>query len=364
MRQNSNEARSSAEIGIPTNLAGSQDNLQARGDGKIYISCNSNHGKSATEVELVPDSLDAQGIQKMERHRMREAIGPSKMISPPEVEECWPINKNGPRLQVTNDMEDRISCREEADGHRESIGPICASHEKTNEGIPSVKDREEDSIEATQTEQRMEGISFVKDHEVDSSEATQAEQTIEGIPFENDHVEDTIEAMTAELHSDEQEIAFWKGFESESGQEREWMGRRQGNQKRNRKKKVRSCSSVYMGGRKEKQKPMPNERKRESKANRTGLLMPSFFPGPQNQVAGESVTDSGIENRNGSLRKDPEVCTAKRIWAFAKEIGAGDCGNEMEVIQKIKGMEDRDRKLIRLSKVSNIVVEGNGGTNL
>ncbi|GKV53298.1 hypothetical protein SLEP1_g59830, partial [Rubroshorea leprosula] len=65
----------------------------------------------------------------------------------------------------------------------------------------------------------------------------------------------------------------------------------------------------------------------------------------------ESVTDSGIENRNVALRNAPDLRIAERIWAFAKEIRVGDHGNEAEVIQKLRDMEERDRELHRTSKV-------------
>ncbi|GLT38801.1 hypothetical protein SLA2020_130240 [Shorea laevis] len=284
VRQISNEASPSAESDTPTNLAGSRDNPQARRDGSIFISSNSNHAKSAVEIELVPDSLDAQDFQKMEMYETREANGPSHMVSPPVIAESWPIhiNNNRPSLQITHGMDDPTSCSGEVVGHRESIGPIRASHAKTNVGIPLGPDREKDPIVASQAEEASVGTMVVKEREEDSGETSPAEPTTKGISPVNDRVEDTIEATTAELHSDEQEIDFWKGFESESGQEREWMGRWQGKRKRHRKKKVRACSSVYMGERNEKQKSKPGERKREPKTSRTRTLMPSFFPGPQN----------------------------------------------------------------------------------
>ncbi|GLT27819.1 hypothetical protein SLA2020_027900 [Shorea laevis] len=73
--------------------------------------------------------------------------------------------------------------------------------------------------------------------------------------------------------------------------------------------------------------------------------MPKFFPGSRNQLAGESVTDSGIENRNAGLHKGTELCTAEKIWAFAKEIGVGDHNNESMVIRRLEQMEDRDKEL-------------------
>ncbi|GKV31769.1 hypothetical protein SLEP1_g40435 [Rubroshorea leprosula] len=174
--------------------------------------------------------------------------------------------------------------------------------------------------------------------------------------------EGNVRTVSTDLHNAVLELSFWKGFESESGHEQEWMGRKQRKPKRNRKKKSRSCCSVYMEEGKEERVPKPKERKRASKEQGMKERMPKFSPGSHNQVAGESVTDSGIENRNESLRRGTNLSIAEKIWAFAKEIGVGDRGNEREVIQKLEGMEDRDKELFRLSKVSsNTVLEGNGG---
>ncbi|GLT46350.1 hypothetical protein SLA2020_201110 [Shorea laevis] len=92
--------------------------------------------------------------------------------------------------------------------------------------------------------------------------------------------------------------------------------------------------------------------------------LPKFYLGSHNQVTGESVTDNGIENMNEGLRRGMELCVAEKIWAFAQEIGVGDHGNERMVIQRLEDMENRDRELFRLSKVSNFVIARNGGTLL
>ncbi|GKV36551.1 hypothetical protein SLEP1_g44670 [Rubroshorea leprosula] len=65
--------------------------------------------------------------------------------------------------------------------------------------------------------------------------------------------------------------------------------------------------------------------------------------------------------KNENLKRAQESCNVERIWAFVKEIGAGDCGNEQEVIRRLKDIEDRDKKLFRKSKVSDDVIEGIDG---
>ncbi|GLT84311.1 hypothetical protein SLE2022_025470 [Rubroshorea leprosula] len=47
-----------------------------------------------------------------------------------------------------------------------------------------------------------------------------------------------------------EEKSFWQGFESESGQLKAWMGRKERKIKKQKKKRTRSCSSVYKNSRK------------------------------------------------------------------------------------------------------------------
>ncbi|GLT40340.1 hypothetical protein SLA2020_144820 [Shorea laevis] len=118
------------------------------------------------------------------------------------------------------------------------------------------------------------------------------------------------------------------GFRSESREEREWMGRKQRKSKHKKKKKTKSCLAVYMEGRKEVQEHKPKERKNARKERKKEEKLLVFVPGTRNQVAGESITDSGIEKRNESFRSATDLRIAERIWAFAKEIGVGNHGNE------------------------------------
>ncbi|GLU08939.1 hypothetical protein SLE2022_258210 [Rubroshorea leprosula] len=60
-------------------------------------------------------------------------------------------------------------------------------------------------------------------------------------------------------------------------------------------------------------------RKKSSKEKRMEEMLLKFSSGSQNQAARESVTDSGIENRNGSLQRATDLKITERIWTFAKE---------------------------------------------
>ncbi|GLT90270.1 hypothetical protein SLE2022_082130 [Rubroshorea leprosula] len=49
--------------------------------------------------------------------------------------------------------------------------------------------------------------------------------------------------VEVEVHSEEQ--SFWQGFESESGQVKAWMGKSERKSRKQRRKRIRSCSYVY-----------------------------------------------------------------------------------------------------------------------
>ncbi|GLT36780.1 hypothetical protein SLA2020_111360 [Shorea laevis] len=260
-----------------------RDDLHASRDDKIQGLSSSNHEESTFGVEWLPDSFDSQKIQKIEGHSLNETSRPLKMRSPAKENGSWANNIPRPTKVATNVMGDCSSNKEETDGNAGSIGPI--------------------------------------DHQ------PRKEKAIKGSSFQKTQEKEKDTAVLIDLHTAEQEVAFWRGFESESGDEQEWMGRRQRKSKRSKKKKIRSCSSVYKEEGKEKQVIKPDKRKRAAKEQGAKEKMPIFSPGLHNQVAGESVTDSGIEARNGCLCRDPEHCSAERIWAFAKKIGVGDRGN-------------------------------------
>ncbi|GLT45519.1 hypothetical protein SLA2020_193460 [Shorea laevis] len=103
------------------------------------------------------------------------------------------------------------------------------------------------------------------------------------------------------------------------------MGRNKRKPKHGKRKKIRSYLSVYMGvGKKDEQGPISKGRKKSPKEKGKEEMLPKFSPGSRNQAAGESLSDNGIVNKNGCLRKATDLNMAERIWVFAKEIGVGD----------------------------------------
>ncbi|GKV41635.1 hypothetical protein SLEP1_g49141 [Rubroshorea leprosula] len=110
------------------------------------------------------------------------------------------------------------------------------------------------------------------------------------------------------------ENSFWQGFESESGQLKDWMGRREVRSKKQRVKRMRSCSVVYKNSRRVIQPSMEGICNKLKKNRKLEELMSRFCSGDQNQVVNESIADSG---------------------------------NEDEVLQKLNAMEERDKEQYR-----------------
>ncbi|GKV27064.1 hypothetical protein SLEP1_g36275 [Rubroshorea leprosula] len=85
------------------------------------------------------------------------------------------------------------------------------------------------------------------------------------------------------------------------------------------KKRARSCIAVYKVA-----SAILQKRNRGEKCKGTQQLkenLPTFLPNPKKVVAGESVGDSDIINRNKEIRKGWKKYGAEEIWEFAKLIG-------------------------------------------
>ncbi|GKV29684.1 hypothetical protein SLEP1_g38589 [Rubroshorea leprosula] len=153
----------------------------------------------------------------------------------------------------------------------------------------------------------------------------------------------------AEEKGDGDEDAFWKGHESERSRIEVWIGKQlEEISSKNRRRKVRRCSSVYgqpriseaTAGRKRGRKKKNSQQKEERPA-------PTFMPNQEGKAAGDSVGDSDIHNVNRALKKQWQTQLAKEIWDLASQLGAV-AENDNEVIQRIEEMEDRDQRAKRM----------------
>ncbi|GKV42979.1 hypothetical protein SLEP1_g50328 [Rubroshorea leprosula] len=299
-RQNGKEDQISVVNDVSFNAEGYQEDLAESGEKRDHFQNPGNLDMTPADWVTVPET---QPIGQKKQHPRGEDVGPYKHANP--------IDQDGRGTKIISEL-----------AQQELYGPVIRGpnavevcHSREDVGANPINSNCADVEASSQKDQEKENSST-------GSRPSQRAQ---------------------------KEHSFWEGFMTESGTEKEWMGRNLRRISKFRKKKSRSCGSVYRQGAK-------RSKEREAEEGR-----PKFHPGSQNQVAGESVNDSGIGNRNEILKRAQEPCIAERIWEFAKEIGAGHKGNEHEVIRRIKDMEERDKELFRISKVSTDVLGGTEG---
>ncbi|GKV31185.1 hypothetical protein SLEP1_g39903 [Rubroshorea leprosula] len=115
---------------------------------------------------------------------------------------------------------------------------------------------------------------------------------------------------------------FWADLQSEEESEKGWMDASNKDRKKRKKKRARSCKAVYQKAslqrilmRREKNRSAVKEKKawRED--------IPKFQPGMNNEVAGGSVGDSGIQNRNRLLKEHPSRRIAESCGILLGKLG-------------------------------------------
>ncbi|GKV21933.1 hypothetical protein SLEP1_g31856 [Rubroshorea leprosula] len=135
-----------------------------------------------------------------------------------------------------------------------------------------------------------------------------------------------------------------KGYEREDDRLVEWIeGKAEGIPKKS-KRRIRSCSSVYL---KEGFPHQFRQERRDRRGRRRGLVenraQPGFVASPRGEIAGGSIGDSCIQNCNRAIKKQLKKELAKEIWEIAKQLGAV-AENEEEIIQRIDELECRDNR--------------------
>ncbi|GKU98648.1 hypothetical protein SLEP1_g11622 [Rubroshorea leprosula] len=137
---------------------------------------------------------------------------------------------------------------------------------------------------------------------------------------------------------------FWADLQSEEESEKGWMAASNKDRKKRKKKRAKSCKAVYQKASLQRilmQREKNRSAVKEKKAWREDI--PKFQPGMNNEVAGGSVGDSGIQNRNRLLKEHPSRRIAEELWDFARKIGVV-AENEEQIINKLDEMEVRDRR--------------------
>ncbi|GKV31169.1 hypothetical protein SLEP1_g39893 [Rubroshorea leprosula] len=146
-------------------------------------------------------------------------------------------------------------------------------------------------------------------------------------------------------NKEEEEDLFWRGYEAEGGRIDEWIGSQIGVCKsKKERRRVRWCSSVYKeSDTRDVVETSRKERRKQCSQQREGKPIPTFMPNLNGKIAGDLIGDSDIQNCNKILKKQRQAQLAKEIWDLATQLGAV-VEDDIEVIQRIEEMEDRDRR--------------------
>ncbi|GKU96029.1 hypothetical protein SLEP1_g9310 [Rubroshorea leprosula] len=187
----------------------------------------------------------------------------------------------------------------------------------------------------------------VQEANKDVSGAGLVSKRIAAKPISRDQQKET--SMNLIKSKEPSEVNFWEGINSDSGKLAHWMvrGERKKQKKRERRqaKKARLCIEVFKHSRRcSETKGTKRGKRLLSYKDRCSEIAPEFLPASQSRVAGISIADSDIKNRNQSLLGCHRSKEAEKIWEFGKKIGVTVDGNEVEIAQKIEEMEDRDRR--------------------
>ncbi|GKV49208.1 hypothetical protein SLEP1_g55970 [Rubroshorea leprosula] len=171
------------------------------------------------------------------------------------------------------------------------------------------------------------------------------------------HGKSNITSRTSQLKSGssdgEETDLFWKGHEIDEARLQKWMKDGSETKPKKRKKKICLCSTVYRNS------AVPGRRRQRtggrgntSKMQTEGRSEPVFIASPNDEIADDSIGDSGIQNCNKLLQKQMRNQLAKEIWELAKQLGV-TAENEEETMRRIEDMERRDKQ----SKASSVIQE-------
>ncbi|GLU02748.1 hypothetical protein SLE2022_199860 [Rubroshorea leprosula] len=214
--------------------------------------------------------------------------------------------------------------------------------EKANEGINlKLKPREQPTVRPSSQKESP------RAEESTNKDGAQIE-AIKETPISQQNRDFSGIEATEEEKGGEDEDEFWKGHESERSRIEVWIGKQlEEITSKKRRRKVRRCSSVYgLPRNREVSAERKKGRKKKNSQHREERPAPIFMPNQEGKAAGDSVGDSDIHNVNRALRKQWQTQLAKEIWDLATQLGVV-AENDVEVIQRIEEMEDRDQRAKR-----------------
>ncbi|GKV25156.1 hypothetical protein SLEP1_g34634 [Rubroshorea leprosula] len=137
--------------------------------------------------------------------------------------------------------------------------------------------------------------------------------------------------------------SFWDDLDSDLDIPAPWMNSNDGYGRRKKKRKAKSCASVYRktGGLEGiLVQQNPGQRNASMKAKKEIL----FEKNLEKPVADDSINDSNIQNRNRSIEMRSKKRNTEALWSRIKEMGVTAQGEESVVVQKLKEMESCDKE--------------------
>ncbi|GKV15863.1 hypothetical protein SLEP1_g26605 [Rubroshorea leprosula] len=153
-----------------------------------------------------------------------------------------------------------------------------------------------------------------------------------------------ISSLKSGSSDDEEADLFWKGHEIDEARLQKWMKDRSESKPLKKKKKISLCSTVYRkSAHAARGRRRTEGRGKISKTQMGGRTEPDFLASPIDEIADDSIGDSGIQNCNRILQKQMRNHLAKEIWELAKQLGVS-AENEEEIMSRIEEMESRDRQ--------------------
>ncbi|GKV01521.1 hypothetical protein SLEP1_g14070 [Rubroshorea leprosula] len=139
------------------------------------------------------------------------------------------------------------------------------------------------------------------------------------------------------------EISFWDDLGSDSGTEARWMNRNDGCEKRKKKRRAKSCASMYrkFGGLDGFLIQQKNKGQKKSAVETKKKIL--FEKDLEKSIADNSINDSNIQNCNKSIETRSRKRNMEALWSRVKEFGVSAQTEEISVLQKLVDMESRDK---------------------
>ncbi|GLT98517.1 hypothetical protein SLE2022_160190 [Rubroshorea leprosula] len=139
------------------------------------------------------------------------------------------------------------------------------------------------------------------------------------------------------------EISFWDDLDSDLGIEARWMNRNDGCEKRKKKRRAKSCASVYKksGGLDGFLIQQKNKGQKKSIVETKKKIL--FEKDPEKSIADNSINDSNTQNCNKSIETRSRKRNMEALWSRVKEFGVSAQTEEISMLQKLVDMESCDK---------------------